>query len=97
MSVDSIAGLDEQMRRAIAEVQGLILTRYPGAVFTLAHGDDPEGTYLRAIVDVEDVEEVIDAFGERLLELQVEEGLPLYVIPLEPEERVLQTLRDRVG
>ena len=97
MSVESIAGLDEQMQRAIAEVQDLIRARYPGAAFSLAYGDDPEGMHLRVTIDIDDVEEVVDTFGERLLKLQVDEGLPLYVIPLEPEERVLQTLRDRLG
>ena len=39
--------------------------------------------------------EVIDLVGDRLVELQVNEGLPLYVTPLQPIERVVAQLRER--
>jgi len=44
-------------------------------------------------VDLDDVDEVVEAFGERLLEMQVEERLPIYVIPLQPVERVIESMR----
>jgi hypothetical protein len=70
-------------RRAISELKTLIRRKYPNALFTVSHGEDPEGIYLHAVVDVADIDEVIGVFGDRLLEMQVEEGLPVYVIPLE--------------
>lgn len=86
---------EERMRKAIDELKGLIRARYPDATFTEAYGDDPEGIYLRATVDVEEFEEVLNACGDRLLDMQVEEGLPVYVIPVQPEHRILERLRAR--
>lgn len=93
MNAEQASAIDPPVLDAIDELQELILARYPAAIFTVDHGEDPEGTYLRAFVDVEDVDEVIDAFGDRLLEMQIDEGLALYGIPLEPLERVLKQLR----
>ena len=85
--------IDQPTRHAIDELQGLIRARYPDAVFQVAHGEDPEGTYLKATVDVEDIDQVVDVFIDRLLEMQIDEGLPVYVIPLEPLERVIERMR----
>ncbi|MGH2461862.1 MAG: hypothetical protein ACRDIY_23650, partial [Chloroflexota bacterium] len=64
--------------------------------FDVAHGDDPEGIYLKATVDLADVEEIVDQeLLDRLFEFQVEQGLPVYVIPLQPVERVLQEMQKR--
>ena len=46
-------------------------------------------------VDIADTDEVVDAVGDRLVELQVDEGLPVYVTPLRPIERVIAQLRER--
>jgi hypothetical protein len=46
-------------------------------------------------VDIADTDEVIDVIGDRLVELQVDEGLPLYVTPLRPIERVVAEFRKR--
>jgi hypothetical protein len=73
-------------------MEELILSRYPGATFEVALGDDPEGTYLTATVDVEDTDEVFDVVVERLLEMQVEESIPLYVLPVRPIERIMAEL-----
>jgi hypothetical protein len=40
-------------------------------------------------IDVEDVETVIDVYIDRLLALQIGEGLPVYVVPRHPLARVL--------
>jgi hypothetical protein len=44
--------------------------------------------YLGATVDVADMGDVVDLFLDRLVELQVEEGLPLFVVPVRPVDRV---------
>lgn len=92
---DAIDESDPRIQAALAELQGLILTGYPMATFTVGRGDDPEGVYLTATVDIEDVEEVIDVVVDRLVDLQVEEGLPVDVVPLEPLARVLAGMRER--
>jgi hypothetical protein len=51
-------------------------------------GDDPAGTYVLATIDVEDVETVIDVYIDRLLAFQIDEGLPVYVVPMRPLTRV---------
>ena len=58
-------------------------------------GFDPEGVYLVTTVDIADTDEVIAVVGDRLVELQVDEGLPLYVTPLRPIDRVIAELRNR--
>jgi hypothetical protein len=83
------------MEEAVHELKDLITARFPQATFVFEEGFDPEGIYLVTTVDIADTDEVITAIGDRLLALQVDEGLPLYVTPLRPLERVLAELRER--
>ena len=46
-------------------------------------------------VDIADTDEVMDVIGDRLVELQVTEGLPVYVTPLRPITRVVAELREQ--
>jgi hypothetical protein len=78
---------DPKLASAVGELTGLIRARHPGTTFSLAAGDDPEGLYLTATVDVDDPDTVVDTVIDRLLTLQVDEGLPLYVIPIRTPER----------
>ena len=48
-----------------------------------------------ATVDVPDKGEGFDLVVDRMMELQIEEELPLFVIPVRPRERVLQMLREQ--
>jgi hypothetical protein len=76
-------------QQAVDELQELIQTHYPGTTFEIGPGgDDPDGTYITAIVDLDDPDEVMDLVIDRLLSLQVEERLPVYVIPVRTPERV---------
>jgi hypothetical protein len=83
------------MEEAVRELKGLITARFPQASFVIEEGFDPKGTYLVATVDIADTDEVIDVVGDRLVELQVDEGLPVYVTPLRPIKRVVAQLRER--
>lgn len=83
---------DPRIEPAIEDIKALILARYPGASFEVSRGDDPYGVYLTATVDVEDTDEVVDLYIDRLIDLQVEERLPLHVLPLQPFERIAATL-----
>jgi hypothetical protein len=55
----------------------------------------PKGIYLVTTVDIADTDEVIDVVGDRLVELQVDERLSLYVTPLRPIQRVVAELQER--
>jgi hypothetical protein len=78
---------DPRMTDAIAELTELIRARYPEAVFATEIGDDRETVFVTAVVDVDDPDEVIDCFIERALSLQIDEGLPVHVIPIRTPAR----------
>ena len=86
---------DTRMQRALAELEELIRSRYPSAQFLVTRGDDPEGVYLRATIDVEDTEEVVNLFIDQMLTMQIEEQLPIYGIPVRSPARVAERLRQR--
>jgi hypothetical protein len=83
------------MEEALHELKGLITARFPQAAFVVEKGSDPRGIYLVTTVDIVDTDEVTALVGDRLVELQVDEGLQLYVTPLRPVERVVAQLRER--
>ena len=80
---------DSRIQAALAELQGLIRGRYPEATFEtfIGYGDDPNTVYLRATLDVEDRFEASDVYIDRLVDLRVEEGLPVSVILARTPER----------
>lgn len=86
---------DPRIQAAIDELRRLILERFPAAKFSVTQGDDPEGIYLKPVVDIDDLDEVDAAYADRLLDMQVEEGLPIYVVPVWPIERVRAYLDQR--
>ena len=77
-----------RMQAAIEELQRLIQQHYPEATFQVEPGDDPTGMYVLATVDVEDTDVVVEVYIDRLLELQIDEGLAVYVLPVRPLARV---------
>ena len=85
----SIADLDERTQRAIQELEGVIAARYPTTTFELTRAaDNPRSIHLLAVADVDDPDEVGDLVVDRVVALQVDEGIPLHVIPLRTPERV---------
>jgi len=85
---------DPRIQAAITEFRQAIQERFPAAEFSVSHREDPEpGIYLNAIVDVDDLDEVTDPIVSRLVDMQVDEGLPVYVIAGWPERRILEYLR----
>ena len=95
MKKDSHAPLRPRIEEAVEELKTRITARFPQASFVVEEGSDPEGTYLVTTVDIADTDEVIAVVGDRLVELQVTEGLPVYVTPLRPIQRVVAQLRER--
>src|SRR5713101_1943269 len=95
MRPESHVSLTPAMEEAIHELKRLITARFPQAAFVVEEGYDPAGIYLVTTVDIADTDEVMAVVGDRLVELQVNEGLPVYVTPLRPSKRVVAQLRER--
>ena len=89
--------LTPRMEEAVHELKELITARFPQATFVVEEGYDPKGVYLVTTVDIADTDEVMAVVGDRLVELQVNEGLPVYVTPLRPIKRVIAQLLEREG
>jgi len=87
--------LPPAMKKAVNELKGSIAERFPQASFVVEEGCDPKGISLVTTVDIADTDEVIAVVGDRLGELQVEEGLPIYLTPRRPMQRVVVELRER--
>ena len=84
---------EPRVQAAIEELKGLITARYPEAAFRVStRADEPPPVHLYATVDVEDTDEVLDVVIDRLLELQIDEEIPLHVIPLHTPERNAELL-----
>jgi len=82
------------MQAAIRQIEELIRAKYPEATFVAECGDDPFAVYLVATVDVEDTDDVVDLYVDRLVDLQLEHGLRLHVLPLRTPERIAALLRE---
>jgi hypothetical protein len=80
--------VDSRVTSAIVELQRLIKQQHPSATFDVTLGEDPDRTYVWTNVDTDDPDMVLDCVVDRLLELQIDEGLPIYVIPIRTPERV---------
>ena len=72
---------------ALDELQAMIAARYPEAAFSVYTWYDTAGIFLEATIDVDDTQEVLDVFMERLVDIQVEDGVPVYVRVSQPPER----------
>ncbi len=85
---------DPRIQAAVAELKTAIHERFPTAEFAVTRREDPEpGIYVNATVDIEDLDEVTDPIVSRLVDMQVNEGLPVYVIAGWPERRIAEYLR----
>jgi hypothetical protein len=86
---ERMEALSPKMQHALEELQGIIVQHYPTATFAVSRGEDnPEAVHLTTIVDLDDPDEVLDLVINRLMELQVADKLPVYVIPVRTPERV---------
>jgi hypothetical protein len=79
---------DPRISRALNELADLVRRVYPAATFQVSPADDdPTIVHLVARVDVDDPEDVAAPAMDRMLEMQIDEGLPIYLIPLRTPER----------
>jgi hypothetical protein len=79
---------------ALDEIQQRIAAVFPSATFLVERGEDPPGWYLSTTVDIDDTEDVYNLVADRLMEMQVEEGLRVYVAPVRTPERIEAYLRE---
>jgi hypothetical protein len=87
---------DQRVLAAVNELKELVRSHYPEATSGVERGpDDPEAIHVYATVDLEDTEPVVDLVIERELELLLEEGLPVQVIPLRTPERNTAILEEQ--
>lgn len=87
---------DLRIAQALVDLTALIAPAYPAAVFEVFWRDDPDGARLRVTVDIQDADDVIDLIRDKLLDIQIQQYLPVYVIPVQPLTRALAELgRDR--
>lgn len=73
-----------RIQEVLEEFKGLIGAAYPEATFDVEVGGEPDGVYLIVTIDLDDTEEVLGVVMDRMLEVQIEEKLPVYVLPLRP-------------
>lgn len=96
MTVDDALKLSPKMLAAVDELKRLVLDRYPDAQFRLGRGpDEPEAVHLKAIVDIDDLDEVADLIIDRMMQFQIEDDLPVWVVPVHPIERSIAMLEAR--
>jgi hypothetical protein len=86
---------EARIETAVEELRSLIAARYPTASFAVFEREDPHGVRLQATVDIDDTDEVMGLVMDALYDIQVERGLPVYVVTEQPLHRVAQQLRER--
>ena len=95
MKAEQEPRLGPRMHAAVEELKALVRQHYPDATFEVASSpEEPCIVHLWTTVDVPDTTEVVDAVLARVLELQIDEGLPIYVVPVQPVPRVLPAGRE---
>ncbi len=86
---------DPRIAHAVAELQAMMVACYPEATFAVWQGEAPIGASITATVNVPDTDAVTDLVIDRLIALQVEEALPVYVTPVRPVGRIQAARRQR--
>ena len=99
MSREYVDRNDPYLQAAIGELKERITKRFPTAQFSVTQGigDDLEGIYLTTTVDADDPDEVLDVVMDRLLTFEVDQGLPLYVLPVRTPERIAADMSSRTS
>ncbi len=96
MTAEHILHDDPRLDRALDELRDMIRRHFPDATFWVEPSvDDPTIVHLVAEADVEDTEEVLNVVLDRMIEMQAEEGLPLFVLPRRTPARIAARWADR--
>jgi len=79
-----------RVREAADELKAMIRQQYPNAQFQLVRAADQQRSWhLRAMVDVDDPDEVGDLVSDREIDMLVEERIPIHVIPVRWRESAI--------
>jgi hypothetical protein len=73
---------DERTKQAINEAQDAIKAVFPEAALQVHRGEDPTGFDIDASPKAEHGFDGLDVIGDRLVDLCVEAGVGIYVVPL---------------
>src|SRR4051812_48659351 len=85
--------LSVEMRAAVGDLKSLILSRYPGAEIQVGRSpDEADAIVLWTAIDIDDLDEVIDFTIDRVMQYQIDDGLPLWVVPIHSTEYALAQL-----
>ncbi|MGE3271886.1 MAG: hypothetical protein AB7P40_24240 [Chloroflexota bacterium] len=85
----NVVPTEPKMEAALDELRACILAHFPQATFRVVPSPEERGAvHLKAMVDVEDTDAVIDLIIDRMMQFQIDEGLPLYVVPVRTPERI---------
>lgn len=76
-----------RIKAALAELQQMIAEQFPSATFTESIGEEPIGFYLEVTVDLDNTDEVHKVYIDRLVDIQVDDELPIYVSVRQTPER----------
>lgn len=97
MNHQHISKEDPRIQAALEELKGLIKERFPDATFLVFQGlgDDLHGVYLEASADTDDTDEIVDTVIDRIVALQIDEGLPIHVLATQTSERLARYLASR--
>ena len=80
--------LTPRMQQAVAELKELVRSRYPEASFRVARSpEDGRSIDIWTSVDLDEPDEVMDLVVGRVMELLIDEGLPVHVVPVRTPER----------
>lgn len=93
MNADQEVHSDPRIEAALAELRKMIKEKCPDAIFEVVPRHYGHECYLDVTVDVDDTDDVFDIVADRLVDMRVEENLPVFVMPLRPAYRVIEQLR----
>jgi hypothetical protein len=85
MKIEQTIALEPKVQAAVDELQALIRQQHPDVEFRVTR--DPEAVHLIAVLDVDDTDLAADDFLDRMMQLQIDDELPLFVIPIRAPER----------
>lgn len=89
MTVRQSGNRSMRLHAAIAELSEIIRNHFPDAAFQVGSSpDDAEAVILRAYVDVEAQDDVMDVVVDRMMAIQIEESLPIFVVPIRTHQLV---------
>jgi hypothetical protein len=91
MTPEHEPSISPNMKRAIVELEDLVRQQYPDAAFQVQQSpEDPTIIHLIPTVDVVDRDEVMDLVIDRMMQFQIDDSLPLFVVPVRTADREAQ-------